>query len=85
MLDRTKDTKINSGKAPINSSELTSEADTFDAKEKEDELKAQLQKQSSMPDQVVALGHAVLVPHVVERTLLGRVIGDKEELGVRCP
>lgn len=47
MLDRTKDTKINSGKAPINSSELTSEADTFDAKEKEDELKAQLQKQSS--------------------------------------
>ena len=47
MLDRTKDNTINSGKAPINSSELTSEADTFDAKEKENELKAQLQKQSS--------------------------------------
>ena len=35
---------------------------------------------NTTPDQVVALGHAVLVAHVVERTLLGRVISDKEEL-----
>lgn len=47
LLNRDKDTKINSGKAPINSSELHDESDTFDAKEKEDELKAQLQKQST--------------------------------------
>ena len=32
------------------------------------------------PDQVVALRHAVLVTHVVEGTLLGRVIGDEQEL-----
>ena len=32
------------------------------------------------PDQVVALGHAVLVAHVVERALLGGIIGDEEEL-----
>lgn len=47
MLDRTKDTKINSGKAPINSSELTSEADTFDAKEKRTSLR--LSYKSSPP------------------------------------
>ena len=35
---------------------------------------------NTTPDQVVALRHAVLIPHVVERTLLGRVIGDEEEL-----
>ena len=32
------------------------------------------------PDQVVALGHTVLVAHVVERALLGSVIGDEQEL-----
>ncbi len=48
MLDRTKDTKINSGRAPINSSELTSEADTFDAKEKKrTSLRLSYKKQSS--------------------------------------
>lgn len=47
MLDRTKDTKINSGRAPINSSELTSEADTFDAKEKRTSLR--LSYKSSPP------------------------------------
>lgn len=47
MLDRTKDNKINSGKAPVNASELTSEEDTFDALQKEQELKDQLQQQSS--------------------------------------
>ena len=69
MLDRTKDTKINSGKAPINSSELTSEADTFDAKEKEDELKAQLQKQSSK----------ISSEDVTNILLIGEDIRDTEE------
>ena len=32
------------------------------------------------PDQVVALGHTVLVAHVIERTLLGGVVGDEQEL-----
>ena len=35
---------------------------------------------NTTPDQVVALRHAVLIPHVVERTLLGGIIGDEEEL-----
>ena len=69
MLDRTKDTKINSGRAPINSSELTSEADTFDAKEKEDELKAQLQKQSSK----------ISSEDVTNILLIGEDIRDTEE------
>ena len=32
------------------------------------------------PDQVVALRHAVLIAHMVEGALLGRVIGDEQEL-----
>ena len=34
------------------------------------------------PDQVVALGHAVLVPHVVERALAGGVVGHEQEFVV---
>ena len=32
------------------------------------------------PDKVIALRHAVLVAHMVERTLLGAVVGDEQEL-----
>ena len=35
---------------------------------------------NTAPDQVVALRHAVLIPHVIEGTLLGGIIGDEEEL-----
>lgn len=47
LLDRTGDTKINTDPAPINESDYVDEEDTFDQKKKEEELKAQLQANST--------------------------------------
>lgn len=46
LLDRTGDDKINTEPAPFNSSDWVDESDTFNEKEKEDELRAQLAKNS---------------------------------------
>lgn len=47
LLDRSGDDKVNTGPAPIDSSLYVDEADTFDQKQKEEELKAELKKNSS--------------------------------------
>lgn len=47
LLDRKGDNKINSAPPPINESDLVDKADTFDQKKKEEELKAQLQANST--------------------------------------
>lgn len=69
MLDRNKDNKLNYGKAPVNSSELTDDSDTFDAKKKEEELRAQLNKQSSK----------ISSEDVTNILLIGEDIRDTEE------
>ncbi len=47
LLDRTGDNKINLDPAPINESDYVDESDTFDQKQKEEELKAQLKASST--------------------------------------
>lgn len=47
LLDRKGDNKVNSAPPPINESDLVDKEDTFDQKKKEEELKAQLQANST--------------------------------------
>lgn len=69
LLNRKKDNKVNSGKAPIDSSLIVNEADTFDKEKKDEELKKQLANRSQ----------PISDENVMNILLIGEDLRDTEE------